>query len=328
MNNLFSKVNLSLFRFLFVLIIASLVSCGGDSGEGGAPITAKQAEEALPNRVQAAEKSIKHLKSSINQGFIRNTVILKEYANILKKQKPEMSSLIDNLAMDASTDGAMFNNLQQRLDVLKNSPELFETPNIRYKEANAIIDAAQTSNYNLALTDIVNVLADMSNGSLARINSEQKAESLSTNNAQDLGAGSQLIGNPAYGQWNNHGGTSVWEWYGMYAMFRDLVGGRSYSYDHWNRNRDWSYHSDIGRDRYSSQRTASRNAPKTKKYSSVRDYGVSKKSYGSSSAERRTSTYGSSANKTSSSSYSKKSSNVGGSFRNKSTYSRSSFGGK
>lgn len=329
MNSLFSNVSPYFFRVFVIMLTISLISCGGDSGDGGAPVTVKQAEQALPDRMQAAESAVEQLKSAINQGFVRNAVILNEYARMLKALKPEMTSLVDNLAKDATTDGAMFKNLEQRLNSLKNSPELFETAKNRYQEANALIDAAQTTNFNNALTDVINVLADMSNGSLARINAQPKAESLSTNNAQDMGAGSQLIGNPAYGQWVNHGGTSIWEWYGMYAMFRDLVGGRNYSYDYWDRNRDWSYNSDIG---YGSSGggygSSTQHAPKSKKYNTAKEYGVSKKSYGSSSAERQASTYSTTSKKTTSSSYSNKSSNVGGSFRNSSTYSRSSSGGK
>ena len=199
----------------------------------------------------------------------------------------------------------------------------------RMQEANAIVNAAKADDYNYALTDVVNVLADMSDGSLPRVEAPAKQQSLSTNQAQDMGTGSQLIGNPAYGQWTNHGGASIWEWYGMYAMFRDLTGGRSYNYGYWDRNRDWSYYSDIGRNRYGDTRTRDKYAPKSKKYSTARDYGVNRKSYGSASTERRASTYSSGSQKTTNSTFAKQQAgSVPGSFRNRSTYSRSSFGGK
>ena len=307
------------------MICTSLIGCGGSDGDGGAPPTAKQAEERLPQRIEVADKSLSQLKSSINSGQIRNALMIKEYARILGAQKPELKSLVDNLSQDATSNGAMFSTLKGRLDTLKNNPDVFESKMAQYQEANALIAASQPQTYNLALTDVINVLSDMSNGSLPRMEAESKSDSLANNSAKDMGAGSQLIGNPSYGQWSNSGGTSVWAWYGMYAMFRDLTGGRSYGYNQWNRNRDYSYYNDVGRNRYGNVRTKSTNAPKTKRYGNKRDYGTSKKSYGSSSAERRSSSYGSS-NK--SSSFSKKSSNVGGSFRNKSTYSRSRFGGK
>jgi len=305
-----------------------LINCGGSGGDGGAPINSKQAETKIPQRIEAAETSLKKLENALNSGLVRNALMIKEYARILATQKPALASLTENLGQDATAKGATFSNLSNRLETLKSNPKFFETPIARYQEANALVEASQPQTYNLALTDIVNVLADMSDGSLPRMEALAKQDSLTNNRAEDMGAGSQLIGNPAYGQWNNHGGTSVWEWYGMYAMFRDLVGGRSYGYNYWDRNRDYSYYNDVGRNRYGNARTKTTNAPKTKRYGNKRDYGTSQKSYGSSSAERRASTYSKSSSSSRSSSFSKKSSNVGGSFRNKSTYSRSRFGGK
>jgi len=322
---------LSRLHFLLTALVSlSLVSCGGPNGDGGATVSTKQITEQLPSRMQGAEKAVNQLKASIDQGLVRNTVILNEYTRAVKAQKPELASLIDNLGRDATTDGAMFKNLQQRLKVLKNDPELFESPAARYLEAGAIIEATKINNFNRSLVDVVNVVADMSNGTLPRLDSLPKAQSLSENRAQDLGAGSQLIGNPAYGQWSQQGGTSVWEWYGMYAMFRDLVGGRSYGYGYWDRHRDWSHHTDVGRKHYGNYRTKDAHKPKTNKYSSSRSYGSNKKSYGGSSRERNKSVYGNNttSQKKSTSSSSKKSSLFGGSFRNKSTFSRSSFRGK
>ena len=313
----------------FLIFCISLASCGGtNGGSGGSIISAEQATAKLPQRIKLAEQSISKLAAAIDSGQIRNALMLKEYARILIKQKPEFKTLADNLSKDATRQGAIFTNLKNRLDTLKNNPQIFESAQARYQEANALIEASQPATYNLALTDVINVLADMSGGNLPRIEAPSKSESLANNRAEDLGAGSQLIGNPAYGQWTNHGGTSIWEWYGMYAMFRDLPGGRRYSYDQWNRNRDYSYYNDVGRSHYGNARTKNTNAPTKKRYGKTRDYGTSRKSYGSKSAERRASTYSKSRSGTKSSSFSKRSANVGGSFRNRSSYSRSLFGGK
>ncbi len=312
---------------LILAICTALIGCGGPGNNGGTPTSPQEIAEKLPQRLNAAENSLLKLEEAINSGQIRNGLMIKEYARILSTQKPDLKTLTNNLSQDASSKGAIFTNLKNRLAILNNEPEMFESKTAQYQEANALISASQPQNYNLALTDVVNVLADMSGGSLPRIDAQSKAESLANNNATDMGAGSQLIGNPAYGQWSNQGGTSVWAWYGMYAMFRDLTGGRSYGYNQWNRNRDYSYHSDVARNRYGNVRTKNNNIPKTKRYGSKQDYGTSKKSYGSKSAERR-STYGKSSNNNKSSRFSKNSAKTGGSFRNKSTYSRSRFGGK
>lgn len=36
--------------------------------------------------------------------------------------------------------------------------------------------------------------------------------------------GYHYVGNPQYGQWVNQGGTSFWQFYGQYALMRDLLG--------------------------------------------------------------------------------------------------------
>ena len=56
------------------------------------------------------------------------------------------------------------------------------------------------------------MLADMSNGSLARVGAiSQKAEG--------EGVGNQMVGNPNYGNWQtNSSGISFWQWYGMYRI--------------------------------------------------------------------------------------------------------------
>ncbi len=309
-----------------LIFIALLVSCGGSGGGGGPPTSPQEIAKKLPERVALAKQSLSKLENTLQSGQIRSALMLTEYARILGKQKPELKSLVNNLAQDATPQGATFTRLKNRLNTLQNQPDVFASTAAQYQEANALITASQPQNFELALTDVVNVLADMSGGTLPRVASQSKEESLASNGATDMGAGSQLIGNPAYGQWSNQGGMSVWAWYGMYAMFRDLTGGRSVGFNQWDRNRDYSYYNDVARNRYGNVRTKGTNAPKKKRYGNKRDYGTSKKSYGTKSAERRASTYGKSSNKKSS--FSKRSSNVGGSFRNKSTYSRSRFGGK
>jgi hypothetical protein len=98
----------------------------------------------------------------------------------------------------------------------------------------------------------------MSDGDLPRINSLSKSQSLAANKAQDFGVGEQLIGNPAYGQWQtDSNGMSFWAWYGMYRMLDDVLDigysrKRRIYYNDWGRSRNYSYYHDYGRTRYSS----------------------------------------------------------------------------
>ena len=92
---------------------------------------------------------------------MRNALLLKEYARILKSQNPQLAGLVNNLEKDASSEGALFQNLSNRLNQVKSNPDFFETPVARYQELNAIIEAAKPDNFNLALIDVVNVVSKM-----------------------------------------------------------------------------------------------------------------------------------------------------------------------
>ena len=94
--------------------------------------------------------------------------------------------------------------------------------------------------------------------SLPRVSSISKSASLKANGADDMGPGSQLIGNPAYGQWRtNSDGMSFWEWYGAYSLFTNIfdIDRRHYQYRYWSSKRNYSYYHDVGRRYYSSPKT-------------------------------------------------------------------------
>ncbi len=207
--------------------------------------------EEIDANSRVAKVRMATLASKLDAGQIRNATLLKQYALLLKKQKPDYAPLIDELAKDATTQGPMYKGLQSRLNNATNSPDNFVSREEQLDELKNIVEAAGPDLFNDALSDPVNVLADMSDGKLARVNAVSKAASMQANGAQDFGDGSQLVGNPNYGQWKqDSNGMSFWEWYGMYALFSNLT--RPVMYDSWSRNRDYSYYSDYGRSRYTS----------------------------------------------------------------------------
>ncbi len=147
----------------------------------------------------------------------------------------------------------MYLALLDRINTVKNQPQMFASSQALYDELLNIYQAADTTLYSDALSDPLNVLADMSDGQLPRINALSKAQSQQANNAQDFGTGEQLIGNPNYGHWQTgSNGMSFWAWYGMYSMMGDLFGRRTYYNDWGGRSRNYSYYNDYGRTRYSS----------------------------------------------------------------------------
>ena len=225
--------------------------------------------------------------------------------------------------------------------------QVHSEPKTLLVESESLLRAMAIPAYNSALTDTVNALADISNGTLPRVSSMSKAEEALVNDASDYGAGSQLVGNPAYGQWNqSSGGTSFWAWYGMYSMFSNLTGGgRSILYNDWDRHRPYSHYQDRGVHQYGSQksrqRASSYQKSNTKSYQSSSRKGstyakgsgvkarntsgyVASKSMGQYGGSSKSSSYGS-GSKNSSYGSGSKSSSYGGSFRGSS--SSRSFGG-
>ena len=209
-------------------------------------------KEKIKQQLPVTEQRVKQLANDINNHQIRNANLIREYANKVAQQKPQLSSLINELKKDSTPQGPMYLSIVDRLKTVKTQPQMFANNQAILDELVNIYQAADPILYSDALSDPLNVLADMSDGQLPRINALSKAQSERANHAQDFGAGQQLIGNPSYGHWSSgSNGTSFWAWYGMYSMMGNLM-GRPVYYSSWGRNRNYSYYNDYGRNRYSS----------------------------------------------------------------------------
>ena len=208
--------------------------------------------ELLQRNIQSAEYLLGNLGQSIENNNIRNAMLLREYARILSEDKPDLNPLLKELSRDATTKGPLFQGLLQRYKTLKEQPQVLGDIEAQLFESETLISASDPALFNDALSDPLNVIADMSDGKLARVNAISQAQSLSANGAESNGAGSQLVGNPGYGSWQtNSSGMSFWHWYGMYSMFSMLSPNRI-QYDRWSSRRDYSYYNDVGRNRYTS----------------------------------------------------------------------------
>ncbi|KFZ39077.1 hypothetical protein HR45_01380 [Shewanella mangrovi] len=226
-------------RIVGVLMLLSLTGCGDDTAE------------RIAQWQQLDNQRLSRLSQMLDNGEIRNAMLLKQYVQILKSERSELTPLLEQLELDATNNGPMFTSLKQRLSDASNSAN-FPDKSAQLLELQNIFEAADPSQYNDMLSDPLNVVADMSNGKLARVNAISQEASKLANDSESYGAGSQLVGNPAYGQWRtDSSGTSFWAWYGMYSMFNNLF-NRPIYYDNWSRHRDYSYYNDVGRYRYSS----------------------------------------------------------------------------
>lgn len=232
-----------LMRVVTLILLISLTGCGDDR------------PEKIAKFQQLSQERINTLGQMLDNGEIRNANLLKQYTNILESQKTDLAPLLNELAKDGTSKGPMYSSLKRRLGELGNSNNFVDLDQ-QLDEANNLYQAADPSLFNDMLSDPVNVVADMSNGALARVNSISREAAVLANGAEDFGAGSQLVGNPAYGNWQTgSNGMSFWAWYGMYSMFSNVMRGPVY-YDRWSSRRNYSYYNDVGRYRYTSPKQA------------------------------------------------------------------------
>lgn len=320
-------------RYCLVIFSLAFITACGD------PLVAK-----IENQISFVDIQLKNLAQRLDSGQVRNANLIKQYAKQVKEIKPEHQALADELARDATPSGPLYTSLLDRFDSAKRA-DLFPSNQVRFDELNNLYQAASNELFNDALSDPLNVLADLSGGELPRVSSISRAASIQANDAADFGAGSQLIGNPSYGQWSTaSNGMSFWEWYGMYSLFSNLTnwGSNRLYYNDWSGRRNYSYYHDYGRSRYTSPKQLSK---QTQIETKAKNFGGSK--FKSAYAKSRTGATGVSrsshtaknasksfqssyAKKSTSTTSSKKSSGFGNSsFRSGSSgFSRSGFGGK
>lgn len=234
------------FTFAFLALILLLTGCSD-------PV-----KDQINAQIPITEKQLTALGQALSNNTVTNAKVLTSYADTLATKSPQFAPLINELAKDATTAGPLYKGLQERFNQAKDNSGVFISPQERLEELLNISQAADPRLFSDALSDPINVLADLSKGELPRVNSMSKARSQQTNSAEDFGAGEQLIGNPAYGQWQTQSnGTSFWMWYGLYRMFDDVFDvdrkrrNRVY-YSSWGRSRNYSYYNDYGRTRFSS----------------------------------------------------------------------------
>ncbi len=223
-----------------LLLLLGLIGCS--SGE-------EQVAQALAN----TERQLETLGSALDSGTIRNASIIKQYSAVLKKSRPELVPLLVELEKESTRQGPVFQGLVQRQAAIRDNIEQFDSWTDKVEELKAIQNAASLAIYNDALSDTVNVIADLSRGELARVNAVSQEAEQQANGSKDFGAGSQYIGNPQYGHWSQGSGGSFWAWYGQYHFFSSLFGGRRYYYNDWGQNRGYSYYNDVGRRNFTSR---------------------------------------------------------------------------
>ena len=233
-------------------LAAGLVLAVGLAGCGDGGVRAQV--DGVLNRL---DQSLARLGSALDGDDLRNAKLIKRYAAEVGAAKPEIEDLVAVLAREATRQGTLFQGLETRLqDVRQRLPDP-GAPAAAYadvaEELNNLSAALAIDEFNDALADPLNVLADLSDGKLPRVDAAPASATRTANAATNFGPGSQLVGNPGYGRWQtDSSGTSFWVWYGQFALIRDLLGGPRIGYGAWAGGRDYSYYHDYGRRNYTS----------------------------------------------------------------------------
>ncbi|MCE2437153.1 MAG: hypothetical protein J4F97_03985 [Pseudomonadales bacterium] len=222
--------------------------------------------EVAAKALTTVQGSIEQLGKRLDARDLPNALVLNTYADKLASANSEYRDLARLMKKEATRDGMLFSGLETRAENLKSAlaaEDALSSQSLQAlgQEMQSLYGAANPEEFNRALADPVNVLADVSEGLLARVDSVSSGASKIANNAGDFGPASQLVGNPNYGQWRSgSSGTSFWVWYGQYALIRTLLGGPRIGYGDWAGRRDYSYYHDYGRENYTSPNARTRQA--------------------------------------------------------------------
>jgi len=238
-------------------------------------------------KYNATSERILTLRQQLDNRKLSNANLIYSYAASLAAQKPELSKYISVLRQEAGSSGVLFKSLSKRLESVNINVENRRQYEPVFKELESIWAGSDPVIYNDSLMDVVNTLADLSDGKLARINIPKKTQTESM-------PGSYLVGNPNYGQWQHQSnGTSFWQWYGQYRFFSDLMGGNRIYDNQWYGHQRNSYYNDWGRSTYGGYSENQRWKDRKDKLSSKGVVTTKPKHYGNKASQKRISTYAS-----------------------------------
>lgn len=318
-NYYFKKKNIKLSLALSLLFILS--ACENDY--------ALQVQQSYAT----VKKNLNTLKDKLYYGELTNAKIVAIYATKLASIKPDFKPIAVAMAKDATEKGALYQGLLRRLSKVNRNPQNKQQFQQASDALKSIDMGAEPIVFNDALIDLINTMAELSDGQLDTVSIPKDSQAAHAR-GEAITPGSYLVGNTSYGEYRqDNSGRSIWYWYGQYAFFRSLFGGGYYNtrpiyYNSWNRRPHYSYYHDYGRNSYGSdddrRQTWQRNT-------SMRNKGFNpvtkpKKQYGSVKGRQRVSSY--SRQRSSQSSYFRDK-DIGGRHADKVTSKRSSsfFGG-
>jgi hypothetical protein len=274
------------FKSLLIACLLLLITaCGNDY--------AKQIEK----NYSTVQLNLDELERKLYYKQLTNAKIVAIYADKLTTLKPDFKSVADAMAKDATEKGILYLDLKRRLNKVNKKPENKQQFQRATESLMSIDMGANPIVFNDALLDLINTMAELSDGQLDTVSIPKDSQAAHAR-GEIITPGSYLVGNPNYGEYRQNSGNSFWHWYGQYSFFNSLLGGGYYNrspigYNSWNTRSHYSYYQDYGRNTYGS----SSDRVQTARYNSkMRKSGINpvtkpKKQYGSVNGRKRVSTY-------------------------------------
>ncbi|MDP6705485.1 MAG: hypothetical protein QF893_03990 [Alphaproteobacteria bacterium] len=258
-------------RFLSVLLLVFLVGCGEDYGK----LVSDAHRETLA--------SMATLDKSLKEGKLRHARVVQAYAVALAEDRPKMAELAAQFGKEGTAEGQAFKSLKERLAKVKLEVDNEKDADQSLEELVRIAAEADPQVFDDSLVDVANVLADLSDGKLPRLNVDKKTAK------PKEGAGSYLVGNPRYGHWSSGPSGLYWVWFAGFSPYRSMFfTGSPYYYNSWYGGRPWSYYNDVGRNYYGSRADNQRWSDARRANPTVKP----KRSYAPLKSQKRLSTYG------------------------------------
>jgi hypothetical protein len=274
-----------LIPLLLLTSLLALTGCGNNYSK------------QLQSEYSKVEKNLVTLEGMLYSRQLTNAKIVDIYAKKLAQIKPDFRPIAESMADDSTERGVLYTGLVKRLEKVNREPENKQQFQQAHQSLVSIDIAADPVVFNDALLDLINTMAELSDGQLETV-SIPKDSQMANVRGETVTPGSYLVGNPSYGEYRqNSSGSSMWHWYGQYAFFSSLMRGGLYNqspiyYNDWNRRPRYSYYNDYGRNTYGSQ--SDRNQTRQRN-NTMRDQGYTpakpRKQYGSVKGRQRVSTY-------------------------------------
>lgn len=278
------KMSSRLLLILFSTVIA-LSGCGKSQKQ----INFEQNFKISKSVLNIVDLNYKSLENKVNKAYPRGKyeqILLISLEKIQKEfpNSPEVKSMVSQFKRDTTSSGVIFPKFKKDYELIssnslynqvKNASDFTIKHNRQYTnyfaqviEANKAIGLEKFDEH---FIDYINILASISTNIKPVV-----VQNLDSKNAP---LGSQLVGNPAYGQWTRdprtgHNSWSFLEMYGFMSIMDNSFNngrynygysrgynssyGSRYRYDNWKSNRNWSYSGDVYSKKYATTNTRSK----------------------------------------------------------------------